>query len=161
MPSPEISKMKTVSTQRFQEILQREGQVFPIHQNNLPSKLRLARPLGSVWDHLSLTEAERAPCTARHVSEHQEHRYCVRATSFCFCIPLRHLGRCLASSAAASAMTNWSWLFWQRERLVLFFFFLHGNDLSTSVHTHHVDSLSLGFWTLIKVGLTLGRHPKS
>jgi hypothetical protein len=33
--------------------------------------------------------------------------------------------------------------------------------LSTSVHTHNVDSLSLGLWILIKFGLPLGRHPKS
>ena len=113
---------------RFQEILLRNSQVFHIHQNSLPIKLRLAWLLLSVCGHLLLAEAEWASCTARCISKYQEHHYCVHATSFCFCIPLKHLGRCLASSTAASAMTNWADCFGRGrstsiERLFFFFLF--------------------------------------
>lgn len=57
----------------------------------------------------------------------------LQATSICLGMPLRHWGRCLASSAAGSAMTNWSWLFrWGRSTSQGQLSFLYRNDSSTS-----------------------------
>lgn len=57
----------------------------------------------------------------------------LQATSVCLGMPPKPWGRCLASSAAGSVMTNWSWLFrWGRSTSQGQLSFLYRTDSSTS-----------------------------
>lgn len=108
----------------------------------------------------SLAEAEWASGTARHVSTYQEHYYRLPPSALA----------CHQNPGAdvwpAQLQGQW-WpigadCFGEADLL------LRGNCLFCIelihlhlIHTHNGDSLSLGFWVLIKLGLPLARHPKT
>lgn len=108
----------------------------------------------------SLAEAEWASCTARHISAYQEQYYRLPPSALAC-----HRGTGADVWPAQLQGQRWPTgadCFGEADLL------LRGNYLFCIemmhlhvIRTHNGDSLSLGFWILVKFGLPLARHPKS
>lgn len=138
VPSPGISKMEKATGQSCFQISRAIFKRSSKGMAKLSTFIKMIYPAS--WGLLSplLFLAKAVTCWSRVGLLHSKAHLHIsgallQATSICFGMPPKHWGRCLASSAAGSAMTNWNWLFWWGRAISQGqLSFLYRNDSSTS-----------------------------